>query len=505
MKQHLSVSISLSRIQKTHTEIGRSMLEILAVLAILAIIAIIGILGYRYAMNKSLANEILHDAYLAYTSMYNNKDDEMDWTPVNFTPKCGKPIDVSRDEDGDMYVRVQQIEQAVCQQILLMAVPGKLMFYDEEGEDMTTCEEDNSIVVAFDGLRAPGPNCEGGDDCSEFGDNVYCNMNKGVCRICDKEGYIISPDNDACWQVCDEETETVCIKERDHWCCPKTLLCGEKVDECIESDGYCEYSLGQQTKEVESNCSYSYKNQTTTRASNCSYTASGTNENFVLTPQKGCPSGQYCYLAYKNEDCSTTLGAEGATTMYGTCTALSMSNAECRIKTISTDMLTVREGCPSGQYCYLAYKNEDCSTALGAEGAAIMYGTCTALSMSNAECRVQSMSTDMLTVIEGCPSGQYCYLAYKNKDCSTALGAEGATTMYGTCTALSMSNAECRIKSIDTNILNPIKPCPEVSYCYLKYAQPDCKNEVGATGANPFYGVCLPKNSNKVVCPVKNE
>ncbi len=503
--------------QKQRTESGRSMLEMLAVLAIIGILAIISILGYRYAMHKNMANTIIQDAYLGYTSMLGNKDKkQIDWMPVQFEPKSGKPIDVSRDLDGDNYVRVREIEQDICKLILQLAVPNKLMFYDETGEDMLSCSvEENIMIFAFDGTRAPGVNCESGQDCTSEGDGMYCNTDKGICRFC-PDGFMISSDNDDCWEMCEEETETTCVSDNKHWCCNNTLLCGEQVGECIESDGFCEYTLREQTKETEFDCSYAYQNQTKTvksdcsyhyteqineRYAECSYTLSGTGTDFHLSPRQGCPTGMYCYLSYKDENCTQQSGAEGANILYGTCTSLALTNPTCRIRSSST-VLTVREGCPTGLYCYLSYKDENCEQKSGSEGANVLYGTCTSLAQTNPPCRVTSLS-HVLTPLQKCPDGLYCYLGYSDKSCKKALGAKGAETIYGACTSLAITNPPCPIKSLDTDILQPVQKCPSTSYCYLQYASPNCENPVNANGANPFYGVCLPKNSNRAVCPIE--
>ncbi|MBQ6854381.1 MAG: hypothetical protein IJO11_02935, partial [Alphaproteobacteria bacterium] len=45
-------------------EIGRSMVEMLGVLAIIGILSIVGVAGYQYAMDKHVANDVLHEANL---------------------------------------------------------------------------------------------------------------------------------------------------------------------------------------------------------------------------------------------------------------------------------------------------------------------------------------------------------------------------------------------------------------------------------------------------------
>ena len=42
-------------------EIGRSMVEILGVLAVIGVLSVSGIMGYRFAMDKYRANDIINE------------------------------------------------------------------------------------------------------------------------------------------------------------------------------------------------------------------------------------------------------------------------------------------------------------------------------------------------------------------------------------------------------------------------------------------------------------
>ena len=64
------------------------------------------------------------------------------------------------------------------------------------------------------------------------------------------------------------------------------------------------------------------------------------------------------------------------------------------------------------------------------------------------------------------------------------------------------NNTTCIRKTSNLdNVLKPIVSCPESQYCYLNYSSKGCSNTVGTNGSNPFYGLCLEKNTNKLVCP----
>ena len=505
-------------------ESGRSMVEILAVLAIMGVLAVVGIVVYKYAMDKHRANTILQDAHLGFASIRGTRAEQFDWTPVNFEPKSGKPVDVLRDSDRDDYVRVQEIELSVCKQILLMAVPGKLMFYDEQGEDMLSCpDETNTIIFAFEGTRAPGVNCETGTDCEGEGEGAYCNTDKGVCRTCPvEEGFVVSPNGEACWPVCDEDTETTCMTDTEHWCCDnETEICGDKAGVCQPSNGQCEYRVKDQTTTRYADCSYSFAgdqtitryadcsysfagDQTTTRYADCSYIATSSGNTFTLTAQKSCPNGQYCYINYKDENCENTLSNESVGVMYGTCMAKTLSKLACRIKEISGGKLSPIKSCPSGQYCYINYKDENCENTLSNESVGVMYGTCMAKTLSKLACRIKEISGGKLSPIKSCPSGQYCYINYKDENCENTLSNESVGVMYGTCMAKTLSKLACRIKETSSDMLSAVQKCPSSQYCYLNYASPDCKDPVSPEGADPIYGICLPKDSNKLICPIQS-
>ncbi|MBQ6854383.1 MAG: hypothetical protein IJO11_02945, partial [Alphaproteobacteria bacterium] len=47
--------------QNKFKETGRSMVEMLGVLAVIGVLSVSGILGYKFAMNKYIANETINE------------------------------------------------------------------------------------------------------------------------------------------------------------------------------------------------------------------------------------------------------------------------------------------------------------------------------------------------------------------------------------------------------------------------------------------------------------
>lgn len=157
--------------------------------------------------------------------------------------------------------------------------------------------------------------------------------------------------------------------------------------------------------------------------------------------------------------------------------------------------------CPSGQYCYLKWTADSCSSETGASGAPTLYGRCLPLDSTNAYCKKRSDDNLNMSATQSCPSGQYCYLKWTTDSCSSETEASGAPTLYGRCLPLDSTSASCRITYSASLELTAIQSCSSNQYCYLKWAGENCTSEVSASGANPFYGVCLDLDSVNAVCP----
>ena len=104
---------------KTSIEQGRSMVEILGVLAVIGVLSAGGIYGYIYAMKKYTANLLVQEAHLAYANQQGREStEETNWIPVNFTPKCGYDMFTGKDEDGDTFVLVGDVDKEMCQMLM---------------------------------------------------------------------------------------------------------------------------------------------------------------------------------------------------------------------------------------------------------------------------------------------------------------------------------------------------------------------------------------------------
>ncbi|MBR4932388.1 MAG: hypothetical protein IKZ02_05110 [Alphaproteobacteria bacterium] len=277
-------------------ETGRSMVEMLGTLAIIAVLSVAGIMGYKFAMMKYVANLLVQEAHLAYINEQGaSKQEKTDWTSVNFTPKCGYNILTGKDVDGDIFVLVKAIDNSMCNLLMQLGNNDHLSFYQQIAFEktnytaVTECTpEPMDIVFAFEESRAPGKNCETNAECVNW-EAGYCNMERGVCQGC-LAGTEPNSSGIACNPICNTKTESECWKGETRWCCGGNTICGDNLNECKESDGFCRYSF----------------------------------KNMKLKAEVICPRKQYCYLAYTSKGCNNTVGDTGNNPLWGVC--LNMEN-----------------------------------------------------------------------------------------------------------------------------------------------------------------------------------
>ncbi|MBQ8557344.1 MAG: hypothetical protein IJ440_00960, partial [Alphaproteobacteria bacterium] len=62
--------------QTKMNEIGRSMIEILGVLAIIGVLSVGAVAGYRYAMDKYRANDIVYEVNMRATDVWHRFQDK---------------------------------------------------------------------------------------------------------------------------------------------------------------------------------------------------------------------------------------------------------------------------------------------------------------------------------------------------------------------------------------------------------------------------------------------
>ena len=114
--------------------------------------------------------------------------------------------------------------------------------------------------------------------------------------------------------------------------------------------------------------------------------------------------------------------------------------------------------------------------------------------------------------IKGCPSGQYCLLGYFDDECSSSInrgdvGASGAEDVYGVCLKRTMNGGTCDVSTVSTAFMDEVQGCPTGEYCLISYFDEECtssinRGDVGATTPEQVYGVCLKRTMNGGTCDV---
>ncbi len=152
---------------------GRSMVEMLGVLAIIGVLSIGGIAGYRWAMDKHMANQVLYEmnlnsAQLAMLLQKGNShgitlslgspyDDNKTFKTIDygFEYGCGDSTSLGHEcqnqNETVYYIKATGIPEKVCN-ILDEAVFSMPYYYDSEiNGDKGACQaEDNTVAVLFD-------------------------------------------------------------------------------------------------------------------------------------------------------------------------------------------------------------------------------------------------------------------------------------------------------------------------------------------------------------------
>ncbi len=173
-----STSFPRRRESRKGDESGRPMVEMLGVLAIMGVLAIGGIIGYRYAVDKYNANEIINEVkkrVVVASSQY---------TAGQFVSLSEFPIKINQNyptsliaayENRPSYfgIKVDNIKEGVCNQILNLnwQMPVDIHLNDIPINSETYCQsEKNGLTFIFDGLLGAGTEpppgrCETTDDC----------------------------------------------------------------------------------------------------------------------------------------------------------------------------------------------------------------------------------------------------------------------------------------------------------------------------------------------------
>lgn len=88
-------------------ETGRSMVEMLGVLAVIGVLSIGSILGYRAAITRHTANQVMHTVSLAYTEL------QLGHEP-SYSPVSGATFETVNYLGSPAFIRVTLDDAEVC-------------------------------------------------------------------------------------------------------------------------------------------------------------------------------------------------------------------------------------------------------------------------------------------------------------------------------------------------------------------------------------------------------
>ena len=243
-------------------EYGRSMVEMLGVLAVIGVLSVAGIAGYRYAMDKYRANDIIYEVNLRNRDTWHkyqlkglpeNEDMLNEWAEYTST---GFPIGVYLRSTDMFDVQVDDVPSRVCLNVLNTNLEGPLLIWVPTGEngkqlyDGTNAKElcqygeedaENVSIVFTTSLSQYGAELGGGEAVDENGRPVrYCLDDgdcTGTCERCGSDYKCESTCPDAT-PIC-SATQGKCVRCEVNDDCPINQICNEATNECEEIPEAC--------------------------------------------------------------------------------------------------------------------------------------------------------------------------------------------------------------------------------------------------------------------------
>ena len=261
-------------------ETGRSMVEMIGVLAVAGVLSIGGVAGYRYAMDKMNANDIINEvkkrAVTASQQRILGHDINLSEYGDNGRIKGIHAVTVTNDYAGDkgfFALTVSAVPQRVCDDILKQDwnMPVETAVGGVVVDDDTTCAEgDNEMLFAFantlDNSHLPGEGGgENGDDnepelepCAEgeyrlstgecitdphteCADGEFYNGLTDSCTTCPTEGSPVENNFSDMEDTCEKCVGSRYGGDNPRYCvyCPTGVVCG---DQCCGEGQMCQRS-----------------------------------------------------------------------------------------------------------------------------------------------------------------------------------------------------------------------------------------------------------------------
>ena len=262
-----------------HNETGRSMVEMLGVLAIMGVLSIGGVAGYRYAVDKMNANEIINELKKRAITASQQRILSQNINLSEYGAILGKyevtPANGYPEDPAFFGLEIKAVPQKVCQHIVDSdwAMPTEMKIGNLVMDKDTECpDEFNDISFAFHNTldqtqeigeiitppEQPTQKCEAGyyplpdgtckEDTKCSDPNQFWNGNEGKCTSCPTKGNPVrnnlSDIEDSCpkcanAQVGGYDQPFYCV-----WCPSNRVVCG---DTCCGEGQQCKYEYSSST------------------------------------------------------------------------------------------------------------------------------------------------------------------------------------------------------------------------------------------------------------------
>ena len=240
---------------------GRSMVEMLGVLAVIGVLSVAGVAGFKTAINKHHANELLSGAYqrvvVAMGQLFSNQNVSLaEFDKDNVRSGGVFMSDVNTKYNGEIGIKINDVNKQVCQEIvrsvstksLLRSVSFTGKYANISASD---CQETNNLTLFYNkdmSTNDYNTACQNDSDCLQagLGSSYKCNTTKGVCEItCGSnqtyvDGYGCCP-NASLWNggccaggntaLSEIDGEKMCC--RGNTCCSEGEIYDSKTKKCI--------------------------------------------------------------------------------------------------------------------------------------------------------------------------------------------------------------------------------------------------------------------------------
>ena len=245
-------------------EIGRSMVEMLGVLAVIGVLSVAGILGYKFAMNKYIANETINElairandiAYQMDKLIEANYAGEIEMELGN-TTRMGYPIMARMSPQYEEYFEIflSEVPSDICKLLLQSQwqSPYSIFVGIEEYEATPDiCNSAEKVELAYEFYKdmrgkeeIPEDSRHEIDRCRHDNDCKCGTCSDGLCKsYCENEETCVLNYSDPKHFICCNPANTAnglcCVNQvSDGECCDENLNCCPADKPLRDKDGNC--------------------------------------------------------------------------------------------------------------------------------------------------------------------------------------------------------------------------------------------------------------------------